>query len=211
MVAPAQATVTMTVDAAFLRNNDGSLECPVDSVALLVVDRSVNGFADLENGSSLSLYSTTIGGGDDFIIGRWDLSYAGTPGALLSAGVTGLSLSAYGLSQDDPIGLLWFPSLKLTDTTATTGDRYGLYSGVLPSHSGLNGSASWTVPSDGSSISLKFYTTDVEYETGLFGGNPIGVGYATLTVVPEPGEYMALLSLASIGYVGWRRFRSRKH
>jgi len=109
-----------------------------------------------------------------------------------------------GLSIGDPLRIYWYPELTTSDLKPTLGTSYGVfYSDVKQYGSDI----AWFVPTDsGDTVALSLITKNYDSNADNFDS----AGVANLTVVPEPGEYMALIGLASMGFVGLRRYFSRK-
>ncbi len=88
--------------------------------------------------------------GDDLVLARGDLT-GGDLGYFI--GSANFSLGANNLGVGDAVQLYWFPTLTLSSTTADESTPYGSYR----SATGLDGSAPWVVPNDGTStLDLKF-------------------------------------------------------
>lgn len=80
------------------------------------------------------------------------------------------SLSSFpGLDPGDPMQLFWFPTLTASSTSPGEGTTYGFYR----HDTGLDGSAPWVIPSDGSLVDLKFFTMSQG------GSNPDAFGNAS--------------------------------
>ncbi len=196
-----QATITFDLQGELLKNSSG-VAIPTDSLVLLVSDTTGNGFANITDGSSLAL-NAFLNGGDDQVLARFDLSNSATAGTLFDF-TAPLTLSG-GWGVGDPLALLWFPTLKLADATASSGAQYGLFSGPA-----LDGSNNWITPADGASgYKLWFYNADaVSLPDPPPGSHAGGLGNASLTVagvIPEPSR--SLLALIGIAGVAFRRRR----
>ncbi len=99
------------------------------------------------------------------------------------------------LTVGDPVQLYWFPTLTVSDydsNSLSEGTTYGFYRDSV----GIDGSAQWVVPGDGSTVSLKFLTE------GQGGSNPESAGWASLTVVPEASNL--IFGALALGLVACR-------
>jgi len=176
--------LTITLDAESLKD---ALGAPMQVSGLVVLTAGTSG-------SFFGPSPTSLVGGDEIIVQKWDLSAFATPG-VLSDLTTDLPLTG-AWTQGDPLRLYWYPTLDLADTAPGIGTAYGTYrdASVL----GLDGSAPWLTPAASDTISLKFATSDAAF-LFLGGSNAPSAGIASLTVVPEPGTaaFGALLCAAT--------------
>jgi len=198
-----QATVTIGIQADELRDS-GVTALTSTSLFLLVSSTSDANFDAIIAGASTAIGSS-LNGGDDRIVFRGDLqsSFANYSAAgVLDVTATGLDLSSVsGWSSNDPLALLWFPTLTTASATIDSSTPYGIYTNAAA----IDGSAAWVTPSDTSSVNIGFYTT-----AGLNlgpGTNSASTGSASLTVagVPEPSR--SLLALIGFGVLTLRRRR----
>jgi len=173
----ARATVTLNVDAADLRTANGSELMSTNGLILLVASTN-----DLAFGGPTATSFVT---GDDVVLFRTDLSSLGEAGFF--QGVVNISLSSFpGLEPGDPVQLYWFPTLNVGSSSPGAGTTYGYYR----HDTGLDGSAAWVIPGDGSLVDLKFLTVSQG------GSNPNTLGYANhVNMVPPP----TILSLSGPG------------
>jgi len=93
----------------------------------------------------------------------------------------------------DELALRWFPQITLSQyesgDLSAAGDYFGTYN---PAGGNPDGGDTWTLPTDGSLISLKFYTMDSEGG----GSQPDSAGVAGMQVIgaaPEPSTCLLLL------------------
>lgn len=152
--------------------------------------------------------------GNDIVVGAASLNSIGG-----SAGTGVDSQNAFNvtlsLQTGDYLAIRWFPDLTYSQYLAsptiaptTVGETFGTYYPSINPANGSNlapdGGDAWTVPSNGSQISLAFYTQ-------LNGGTqPETYGQANfpITAVPEPSS-IALLGAAAVGALVCARFRRR--
>lgn len=198
----ADASITINVNADYLKNASGSAAIPANALVILVADTGNDGFGSIASGASLGLNGAIDGaGGDDLVLARWTAGgSSGEAGAFYdSSGPLTFPGSTTNWSVGDGLALVWFPTLTTGSTTATEGSAYGLYSGP-----GSTGSAPWTTPGDGSTITLNMLTTDGSFSTGNL---PANTGNASLSVagVPEPSR--AILGLMGLSVLFLRRRR----
>ena len=141
----ARTEIGLIVSAANLRGQDSDLS-PTGGVAILVCDTAGDGFSYPYFPSGLPI---TVGSfwGNDQIVARWDLGGLNTPGQLL--GYAKVPTPA-GPRQ---FRLYWFPS-KSAYATVVGCNAWGYYSDAT----GIDGSAPWVAPADGTLVQLNFYT-----------------------------------------------------
>lgn len=186
--------VTLNVTADRLKHYGGTdVDLATSSLVLLVSAGSDGIF----NGPTPGSYF----GGDDYLLGvGYDDLGSGMAGYFTTP-VTG------DWAAGEKVGLYWYDSItkvQYSTVTPQVGDHYGFFTDAI----GHDGSLPWAIPAVSGLHDLNFFTDDAHYDyTGYF---PADDGKASLTVVPEPGEYMALIGLASMGFVGLRRYFSRK-
>jgi len=194
----ARATVSFEISATELRTAGGASLMSLNGLVLLVADTSNDGFSGLTAGAPLTVNSFLSS--DDLILFRGDLS-AGGLGYFVGAASPGLGGN---LGTGDAVKLYWFPTLTLSSTTAAEGTTYGSYR----SATGLDGSAPWVVPNDGSSaVELKFFTTG-NNQGEPFGGGPASndpvLGWASQTVAPVPEASNLITAALALGLCALR-------
>lgn len=151
---------------------------PTSGLVLLVASTADDSFAPPTPAAFVS--------GDDMIVGRWDLSALHEPGQLLDLVTTNLQ-GAW--TPGDPLLLYWFPSLTLS---ATAPGAAGLPYGTYRSNVATDGGESWITPSDGSTVSLRFLTSD----SIVAGSNPALAGVALHRVQKQ----QATIALAELDH-----------
>ena len=196
----ARATVSFNISATELRTADGASLMSLSGLVLLVADTSNDGFSGLTAGAPLTVNSFLSG--DDLILFRGDLFVESVPG--LFTGTVNFPLGGHNLGTGDAVKLYWFPTLTLSSTTAAEGTTYGSYR----SATGLDGSAPWVVPNDGSSaVELKFFTTG-NNQGEPFGGGPASndpvLGWASQTVAPVPEASNLITAALALGLCALR-------
>lgn len=95
-------------------------------------------------------------------------------------------ITTYPIANDFLI-IRWYPSLTTADTTpgATTYGQYGYANDVT-----------WVAGGDGTTTSYSFLT---QSSGGGTSANSLGYASNTITAVPEPSSYAALVALFSLG------------
>ena len=198
----AKATVTLNIDADLLQTATAGTAAPSSGLVMLVANTSTTtgsfGNTAILQNAPLTVGSTIMTG--DVILKEWTLGTGSgnTPGAFYDT-ASGLNMSAFGAATGNPLALLWFPTLTLGATSAAASTPYGIYTGP-----GSTGSAAWTLPSDGSLVSLKMYTTNGALTTGTIAASN-GVASKTVTAAPEPSR--AILAGLGLGLITLRRRR----
>ena len=142
--------------------------------------------------------------GDDVIIARSPLSSGtGFPGCFFFD--PSFTIGTNSISQDDPIGLFFFPTLNMSSTSPQFGTSYGF----VRDTNALSGGDFWVVPqNNNATIALNFYTVDATNALGpgQMGPYPAFDGRAHYIVVPEVMMTMPLVSVAA-AFVILRRSR----
>ena len=182
------AEVTITASAGRLFDADGN-QLPSGRLVLLIADTAQDGFGTFISGRGLTAGSFL--NGDDQIVGRMFTDSLGETAGQFNA----VQLSA-DLSAGDALAVAWFSTLNGSSAKLSPGDRYGLVFGSTP-----DDGDPWEVPTAGSVISIYFLTSSA-------GGSHLDTeAYATHTVsaIPEPSTYAALLGLAALGFTVYRR------
>ncbi len=193
-----RAAVTLNIAAADLRTSSGDL-MPVGGLVLLVASTT-----DVSFGAPRADYFVS---GDDLILQAWGLQregvFQGAPNLTLDLGQANPSFP--NLTQGDPLRLYWFPTLTLSayNPLATGGGSpgevpYGFYwdPATTPAPP-QNGSASWVIPADGSTVTLNFFTQP-------FGAYDTEVGWANFTVAPVPEASNVIFGGLALGLVAFR-------
>jgi hypothetical protein len=181
-----------------LRNSAGSV-IDVGSLGILVADQSNNGV--------LNAFQTTLmtgqfvgAGSDDRILGVYSAVNVGSGAVGFDFSSTTWTYSG-SFGQNDNLYFLWFPTISVGGSQVSAGTQYGQFRSDTKDD---GGDIAWVAPADGSSNSI--YSL-----TAALGGSPAvsNVEFtATLTAVPEPSSYAALLGACSLGF-GLLRRRKR--
>jgi hypothetical protein len=187
IIPAARADVGLIVSAANLQDENGNLEC-VDRVAVLVADTQGTGFPTTLQPTGALIPGSYLAPGI-LVLGNWDLSSLNTAGQLLNT--TNCVLSG-ALAAGQNLALYWFPERGSADTIA--GYSYSHY-GIYTDSVGINGSAPWVVPSDGSVVQLNFYiasrggsnpdTAGLAQNAGELGDCAPTCHLASVTIVPS--------------------------
>jgi hypothetical protein len=188
------ANIALNIDAEALKDRNGIRIPDGTGLILLIADTSVNGFQiNLTLGSSLTVGSSL--GADDQILGKWAVGAGGFGAGTFEVGNATFDLAG-SFNAGDPLGLYWFPNLTTSSANLTAG-TFGVFTG----------GSGWVTPSDGSTVSLSFFTADA---TELDFGGPYlaSRGVASLPLpVPEPST-MLLVGVGLLGAICLRRHRS---
>ena len=188
-------SVTISFGAGLLYDFNGSL-LGSDRLVLLVADTSGGDFGSLVAGSTLRagdfLNSSTqilgraVTDADSEVFGSFEIPLSNNP-------VPG---PYTWLTPGDKIALVWFSSLTGSSTSLSSGERYGLFSGITP-----NDGASWIIPSSGSNI-------DINFRTLASGGTHAETeAYSNMTAIPEPSTYAAIFGAGALCFAICRRKR----
>ena len=171
----AQASITFNISVGDLKTLNGTQPMPISGQILLVASTN-----DASFGLPTPEYFAT---GNDVVLYRGDLDSGFGPGIFERA--VNLSLGSFpGMKPGDPVQLYWFPTLTAGSTRPGEGTMYGLYR----HDTGLDGSAPWVIPGDGSLVDLKFLTVSEG------GSNSDALGHASRTITRP-----VILSLAGAG------------
>ncbi|MCW5554413.1 MAG: hypothetical protein KIS67_19915 [Verrucomicrobiae bacterium] len=185
----ARATITLTINAGELRSSDGSELMPIGGQLFLVAST-----ADAVFGAPRADYFVS---GDDVILFRWSLQEIDEGPGYFTGSAPGLDLGDFiGLNSGDLLQLYWYPTLTAGATEPGEGTPYGFYRHPT----GLDGSAPWVVPSDGSIVTLNFFTASSVLE----GSNADELGWATFTVAPVPEASNLIFGGLALGLVAFR-------
>ena len=212
LAVPASATVTITLEFAFLRSSSQS---PTAGSYMLVADSDGDGVfptaAELgeDVGSTLNdLANQFIGGADAstgdrvFSVGSMDSD------GYVNTGVASVSLTTLGVVTGDRWGILWFPGVGLDDQRVV-GQSFGSFHSSTVDQAIADmqpGVIAMVFPADGNADTTIYYDASALTD---FGGTPTGDTpsvaqfSATSTIIPEPS--VALLGL--LGLVGFARRR----
>jgi len=168
------ADVVVAIEGGLVYDNNG---VPLANGTLMyMIVAPDNNFAPLQPGEFVS--------GTNIFVGSWqtdDNVAVGGFSALLNFNLTG------GLATGQPFGMIWFPNRSDTSLPGPMGgEAYGFYTHT-----------DWILPPDGHTVSFGFETVSVG------GSIPDAVGFANLTVIPEPST--AVLLLAGLGLALTRR------
>jgi hypothetical protein len=196
----AAGNFTIVGEIGGLLGSDSSTNAPVGSVGVLVSDLG-SGFATAnEVFNSTFTVGGSLGSSSNRILAVYDLEDFG--------GFTGINFNTLsvniedGISVGDQLGFYWFPTLSNSDTVLF-GTEYGfIRTDLILSNSGAD--AAWIVPSAGSTVNLSIFADSL---TGSSDGISDSVVSASLTAVPEPATYAALVGLLALGFVVTRRAR----
>jgi hypothetical protein len=187
----AKATITLNVNAAELKGAGGVELMPLGGQVFLVASTGDGLF-----GSPRADYFVS---GDEVILFRWSLTDAGDGPGYFSDTTGSINLGSFtGLNPGDLLQLYWFPTLTDDATVPGDGTAYGFYRSDLGE--GLGG-APWVVPSDGSLVTLNFFT-----ESSGLGTNPDSFGWADYTVAPVPEAGNVIFGGLALGLVAFRLF-----
>ena len=188
------ASVSFNVAAEALKDSSGSLMMQT-GVVLLVASTDNAVFEPVGAG----VYDTGdfIGGGDDVILWRTDVTANATDGLLFdSTPPLVLDDADMGagfipnLTAGDPISLYWFPTVNnnggMGEVTLGVGDQLGSYTDAV----GIDGSIAWLMPASGT-FELNFLTADAaNFGPGT---NPASAGDAAGLVIPEPSSLLSMM------------------
>jgi hypothetical protein len=201
----AQAAVTLDFQADQLRNAAG---VPLSEGALVVIvaDTLRDGFSSLVDGGSLTI-NGILGGLDDRVIGKYDLSVWEGDGVFQNPGGAAgqFEMGNYtNWNTGDPLAIYWFPTLTVGDQTVLAGTAYGRFLGPTGS-----GGESWLTPTDNSPQVYTFFTTEGStLGTGSFPANA-GDASSTVSAVPEPSVSVLAMAGAMFAMLGRRRRKNR--
>jgi hypothetical protein len=185
----ASAQVTFNIDAEKLKDENGTA-MPLTGLVILAASTTDSIFTPPTAGAFFP-------GADDIEIMRWNLQGSAFGPGIFSDS-TGSQNPSGNWNAGDPVQLYWFPSLTTASTAPGSGTRYGTFTDSI----GHDGGDAWKTPASGTPLtSLKFFTKDssVLFPTGAGFFDP-PAGNSSLTVVPEPSEYAALLGLGCLGW-----------
>ena len=198
----ANATVTLNINADLLQTATTGTAAPSTGLVMLVANTTTTsgsfGNTSILQNAPLTVNSNIMPG--DVILKEWTLGTGSgnTPGAFYDT-ASGLNMSSFGAATGNPLALLWFPTLTTGASTATAATPYGIYTGP-----GSSGSAPWSLPSDGSLVTLNMYTTNGALTTGTLAASN-GVASYSVTAAPEPSR--AILAALGLGLISLRRRR----
>jgi hypothetical protein len=193
------ATVNLSLYGGTLRDSSGTALAD-GGLLVLVASTTDSIFSSPLPDANISLGS--LFGGDDQIVGLFSTSFdnsgvTGGYGSLLSIDFSG------NLGSGDALQLYWFPTLTTANTSFGSYTPYGTYrTDNIASGSDI----AWALPSDGTSVTLNFFTTS----SGM-GTEADVLGNASLSTVPEPATTVALLGAgAALFVIHHRRQQPRK-
>ena len=206
-------TISFDLQADLLQTAVQGDALATDSLVMLLADTSQDGFdltASPGIGSGVGDVTANadfFDGADDLILWRGDLSTNLTAGLLAES--PSLTLGTYGSAVwdlNDPLALVWFPSISTASFTFS--GTYGLYDG---SGTVSATSEAWVTPSAGTSgYSLHAFTTNsAVLPTGANSGNLSPS--VLVAAVPEPSTYATVAGLFALLFClirrSWRRAR----
>jgi hypothetical protein len=181
-----QASITFYLDADLLKSSDGS-PMPTNGLVLLVASTTDSTFQGPTAGSFVT--------GDDIVLAKFDLHSSGTPGVLID--LTNNLRLAGNWSVNDPLALYWYPTLTIASSSPTGGAPYGMYTTATPH----DDSVPWLTPSDGSTVNLRFITTDSDPGNHSPGTELASTGLANLVVPGVPTPPQLAISLLGGGNI----------
>lgn len=187
---PTQAGVTLSLTIGELDKFDGT-PLSENSLLQLIISTTDSSFAAPLPGAFVS--------GDDFIVKSFGLDSSTTGVAGAFSTVISFDLGVNNITAGDQILLRWYDA-PASSVTATAGMRYGQ---IRFDNATADGSAAWTVPSDGGTIDLVFLSAKAG------GSSSDTLGVASSVVIPEPSTYAAILGGLTLGVVALRR-RAKK-
>ncbi len=196
----ALATVNLSLYGGNLRDGSGTTLSD-GSLLVLVASTTDSIFSSPLPDTVLSIDSLFGGTGDDQIVGLFSVSEANSG---LAGGYGSQLIINYSgnLNAGDQLQLYWFPTLTTSSTSLGSYTPYGAYrTDSIASGSDI----AWTLPSDGSTVTLNFFTAS----SGI-GTESDAFGNATLSTIPEPATTVALLGGAAALFVAHRRRQTRK-
>lgn len=196
-------TITFDVQADTLRTSNGTIAS--DGVVMLVADTSgLGSFGAVKPGATFSAGSFLDAGNKELVLYSSTIqNTTATAGAFagFSSSITPGSGIYSALASGNPLALLWFPTLTASNTSASAGDSYGIYTGT----GNADGSNTWVTPSSTSSgYKLYMLTQSAQIATGT---NANAIGNATLTVTAAPEPSRAILAALGMGFILLRRRR----
>lgn len=192
------ATIVLNGTYAFNATSFSGGDLPANSLALLIVDTSGNGFL---NGGITSGQSFSIGsllGGDDIIVGTLGATNTGTGSVdSLFAGSISFDIdtgSTAAADTGDQFALVWFDGATTSTSTAAVGQYYQLGRGT-----------DWIVPTAPNNLTMGVNFTSLGNSSGG------GAGQTTIAVsaVPEPSVSVLAMAGAMFAVFGRRRRRNR--
>jgi hypothetical protein len=116
--------------------------------------------------------ATSFISGHDIEVARFDLSAGEGVGDFNAT--TGSRNLVGNWKAGNPLAIYWFPTLTYSSPVPGAGTTYGFYTDPT----GIDGSAPWVTPADGSTVGLLFLTSDVD------GSNPTDAGLASFHITP---------------------------
>lgn len=179
---PASAAISFLFTAGNLRDSDGSSLLPEGTLGLLVASTTGQPLDPALNPLLPGSINTgdTLGNPGNIIIWRGEIN-AGD--GVLFDGSGNLNFGDFsGWGEGDALALYWFEPLTLAATAIQAGDSYGVYWGQ-GDNSGFGAGQDWQTPADSTlNYELEFVTDDFGPTT-----NPAALGFASYSVIPEPG------------------------
>jgi hypothetical protein len=203
----AHATITLSFQAQeLLQGGVGSNPAAAGSLVLLVADTTGAGFDALDSGP-ITVGSLIDQAGNDLVVGQFSLSAA----SIFTQNEPTLNASqAFTLSGNwtagDPLAIYWIPTLTTASTTVGSGVAYGEYTDIT----GLNGSAAWITPSNGSTYGPMLFSTSGVFGTGNVAASTGYASHFTSSQVTVPEPALGALLAGGLGLLAAAITRRRK-